>query len=88
MENQEEKQTSLDYFFKVTKNNAINLGRLIEMYVHAKKIYNMEIEEAKKESFEEAKKIYAEEIQKAFEKGHEEGAKYMDGLVRGERFPF
>ena len=88
MENQEEKETSLDYFFRITKNNAINLGRLIEAYVPAKKIYDMEIEEAKKDALNEAKKMYAEEIIKAFEKGHEEGAKYMDGLVRGERFPF
>jgi hypothetical protein len=51
MENQEEKETSIDYFFRITKNNAINLGRLIEGYIPAKKIYDMEIEEAKKEGW-------------------------------------
>jgi len=76
MENQEEKETSLDYFFRVTKNNAINLGRLIEMYVPAKKIYDMEIEEAKKISFEEAKKMYEMEIEEAFKKGYSRG--YVD----------
>jgi len=69
MENQEEKETSLDYFFRITKNNAINLGRLIEAYVPAKKIYDMEIEEAKKDALNEAKKMYKEEIEKAYIKG-------------------
>ena len=68
MENQE-KETSLEYFFRITKNNAINLGRLIEAYVPAKKIYDMEIEEAKKDALNEAKKMYAEEIEKAYIKG-------------------
>ena len=73
MENQEEKETSIDYFFRITKNNAINLGRLIEAYIPAKKIYDMEIEEAKKEGWK---------------KGYEEGVKYTDGLISDERFPF
>ena len=73
MENQEEKETSIDYFFRITKNNAINLGRLIEAYIPAKKIYDMEIEEAKKEGWK---------------KGYEEGVKYTDGLISEERFPF
>ena len=51
MENKEEKETSIDYFFRITKNNAINLGRLIEAYIPSKKIYDMEIEEAKKEGW-------------------------------------
>ena len=51
MENQIQKETSLYYFFRITKNNAINLGRLIEAYIPAKKIYDMEIEEAKKEGW-------------------------------------
>ena len=47
----------------------------------------------RREAFKEGAKwqeerMYSEEIIKAFEKGHEEGAKYMDGLVRGERYPF
>lgn len=68
MENQE-KETSLEYFFRITKNNAINLGRLIEAYVPAKKIYDMEIEEAKKDALNEAKKMYDKEIEKAYIKG-------------------
>ena len=72
MENQEKKFNSLEYF-----NDKVTD---LELYNSEYKM----IEEA----FEEAKKMYAEEIIKAFEKGHEEGAKYMDGLVRGERFPF
>ena len=88
MENQEEKETSLDYFFRITKNNAINLGRLIEAYVPAKKIYDMEIEEAKKDALNEAKKMHEEEIKKAFEKGYVQGVNYTDGLISDERFPF
>ena len=72
MENQEKQFNSLEYF-----NDKVTD---LELYNSEYKM----IEEA----FEEAKKMYAEEIQKAFEKGHEEGAKYMDGLVRGERYPF
>ena len=63
MENQEEKETSIDYFFRITKNNAINLGRLIEAYIPAKKIYDMEIEEAKKEGW---KKGYEEGCLKGY----------------------
>ena len=73
MENQE-KETSIDYYFRITKNYAFNLGRLIEFYVVAKKLYDMEIDEAKKVSFE---------------KGYEEGVKYTDGLISDEKgFPF
>ena len=72
MENQEKQFNSLEYF-----NDKVTD---LELYNSEYKM----IEDA----FEEAKKMYAEEIQKAFEKGHEEGAKYMDGLVRGEKFPF
>ena len=73
MEDKEKIETSIDYFFRITKNNAINLGRLIEAYIPAKKIYDMEIEEAKKEGWK---------------KGYEEGVKYTDGLISDERFPF
>jgi hypothetical protein len=73
MENQE-KETSIDYYFRITKNYAFNLGRLIEFYVVAKKMYDMEIDEVKKV---------------AFEKGYEEGVKYTDGLISDEKgFPF
>ena len=73
MENQEEKQTSLEYFY--------------DKVLDASEYYNSEYQ-AILDALNEAKKMYDEEIQKAFEKGHEEGAKYMDGLVRGEKFPF
>lgn len=51
MENQEEKETSIDYYFRITKNYAFNLGRLIEFYVVAKKLYDMEIENAYKKGY-------------------------------------
>ena len=73
MENQEEKQTSLEYFY--------------DKVLDASEYYNSEYQDIL-DALNEAKKMYAEEIQKAFEKGHEEGAKYMDKLVRSERFPF
>lgn len=73
MENKEEKQTSLEYFY--------------DKVLDASEYYNSEYQ-AILDALNKAKKMYAEEIQKAFEKGHEEGAKYMDGLVRGEKFPF
>jgi hypothetical protein len=73
MENQEKFETSIDYFYRIVKNNAINLGRTIETYCSASKMYENEIEEVKKV---------------AFEKGYEEGVKYTDGLISDERFPF
>ena len=72
MENKEEKQTSLEYFY--------------DKVLDATEYYNSDYH-AILDALNEAKKMYAEEIQKAFEKGHEEGAKYMDKLVRSERFP-
>jgi hypothetical protein len=51
MENQEEKETSIDYFYRIVKNNAINLGKTIETYCSASKMYENEIEEAKKEGW-------------------------------------
>jgi hypothetical protein len=70
MENQEEKETSLEYFFRITKNNAINLGRLIEAYVDSRKIYDMEIEEAKKEGwkkgYQDAIRINNKQISKTY----------------------
>ena len=51
MENQEESEKSIDYFYKIVKNNAINLGRTIETYCSASKMYENEIEEAKKEGW-------------------------------------
>ena len=74
MENQEEKETSLEYYHDKVLDfiiiNDIQGGFLID-------------------SFYKAKKMYTEEIAKAFEKGFEEGVKYTDGLIRSdERFRF
>jgi len=73
MENQEEKETSLEYYHDKVLDfiiiNDIKAGFLIDI-------------------FYEAKKMYQKEIAKAFEKGYEEGVKYTDGLISDERFPF
>ena len=73
MENQEEKETSLEYYHdKVLHFIIINDtegGFLID-------------------SFYKAKKMYEEEIAKAFEKGYVQGVNYTDGLINEERFPF
>lgn len=73
MQNQEEKETSLEYYHDKVLDfiiiNDIQGGFLID-------------------SFYKAKKMYDEEIVKAFEKGYEEGVKYTDGLISDERFPF
>lgn len=57
MEDKEKIETSIDYFLRITKNNAINLGRLIEAYIPAKKIYDMEIEKAYADGF-----LYGREV--------------------------
>jgi hypothetical protein len=74
MENQEEKETSLEYYESkvslfIIQNRSIDTGFLID-------------------ALNDAKKMYAEEIAKAFEKGYEEGVKYTDGLISDEKFPF
>jgi len=51
MENQEEKQTSIDFFYRIVKNNTINLAATIQTYCSASKMYENEIEEAKKEGW-------------------------------------
>ncbi len=73
MENQEEKETSIEYFY--------------DKVLDASEYYNSEYNDIL-DAFNEAKKMYAEEIAKAFEKGYEEGVKYTDGLISDERFPF
>jgi flagellar biosynthesis/type III secretory pathway protein FliH len=73
MENQEEKETSLEYFY--------------DKVLDASQFYESEYQ-AISDALNEAKKMYAEEIAKAFEKGYEEGVKYTDGLISDERFPF
>jgi flagellar biosynthesis/type III secretory pathway protein FliH len=73
MENQEEKETSLEYFY--------------DKVLDASEFYESEYQ-AIVDALNEAKKMYAEEIEKAFEKGYEEGVKYTDGLISDERFPF
>lgn len=73
MENQEEKETSLEYYHDKVLHfiiiNDIEGGFLID-------------------SFYKAKKMYEEEIAKAFEKGYVQGVNYTDGLISDERFPF
>ena len=74
MENQEEKETSIEYFYE----------RVLESINYSSDEYY-----AITEALNEAKKTYDEEIIKAFEKGFEEGVKYTDGLIRSdERFRF
>ena len=73
MENQEEKETSIEYFY--------------DKVLDASEFYESEYQ-AIVDALNEAKKMYAEEIVKAFEKGYEEGVKYTDGLISDERFPF
>lgn len=73
MENQEEKETSIEYFY--------------DKVLDASEFYESDYQ-AIVDALNEAKKMYAEEIEKAFEKGYEEGVKYTDGLISDERFPF
>ena len=59
MENQEEKETSLEYFY--------------DKVLDASEFYESEYK-AIIDALNEAKKMYAEEIEKAFEKGYIQGA--------------
>ena len=73
MENQEEKETSLEYFYdKVLEDLEYHSCEYIDI----------------SDALHEAKKMYAEEIANAFIKGYEEGVNYTDGLISDERFPF
>jgi ribonuclease I len=60
MENQEEKETSLEYFY--------------DKVLDASEFYESEYQ-AIVDAFNEAKKMYQEEIEKAFEKGCSKGYK-------------
>ena len=73
MENQEQEETSLQYFY--------------DKVLDASEFYESEYKDIL-DALNEAKKMYKEEIAKAFEKGYEEGVKYTDGLISDERFPF
>ncbi len=73
MENQEEKETSIEYFY--------------DKVLDASEFYESEYQ-AILDALNEAKKMYDEEIAKAFEKGYIEGVNYTDGLISDERFPF
>jgi hypothetical protein len=70
MENQEKFETSIDYFYRIVKNNAINLGRTIETYCSASKMYENEIKEAKKEGwkkgYQDAIRINNKQIAKTY----------------------
>lgn len=46
MINKEKKETSLEYFYRRTRNNIINLDYQIESLEHAIKLYEEEIEKA------------------------------------------
>ena len=72
MENQEEKETSLEYFY--------------DKVLDASEFYEREYQ-AIVDALNEAKKMYAKEIAKAFEKGYEKGV-YTDGLIKDEKLPF
>ena len=73
MENQEEKETSIEYFY--------------DKVLDASEFYESEYQSIV-DALNEAKKMYAEEIAKAFEKGYIQGVNYTDGLINEERFPF
>ena len=74
MENQEEKETSLEYFY--------------DKVLDASEFYESEYK-AIVDALNEAKKMYAEEIAKTFEKGYEEGVQYVSKFNRKENgFPF
>lgn len=73
MENQEKKESSLEYFYE----------RVLESFE-----YNTDEYYAINDALNEAKKMYELELMKAFEKGYIEGCNYTDGLIRGDKFPF
>ena len=73
MTEQEQKDTSLEYFYQ---RIIINFEFNSDTYISIQSALN------------EANKMYAEEIANAFIKGYEEGVKYTDGLISEERFPF
>ena len=73
MEEQLEKETSLEYFY--------------DKVLDATELYNSEYK-AIEDALNEAKKMYNNEIQNAYKKGYEEGVKYTDKFISNERFPF
>jgi hypothetical protein len=73
MENQEEKETSLDYLLKSL--DAIMLIPMNNWHTTS-------------EIIKKVRRKYENEIKESFEKGYEEGVKYTDGLISDERFPF
>ena len=73
MTEQEQKDTSLEYFYqRIIINFEFNSDTYISIH----------------SALNEANKMYAEEIANAFIKGYEEGVNYTDGLISDERFPF
>jgi hypothetical protein len=62
MENQEEEETSLEYFYRIVKNNVLD----------ASEFYEIEYKDIL-DALNEAKKMYAEEIENAFKKGYSRG---------------
>ena len=74
MENQEQKQTSVEYLLDIMDN-------LLGDKIHYDFFIFTQI-------CVEAREKYEKEIKESFEKGYEEGVKYTDGLIKDERFPF
>ena len=74
MNEQEQKLTSVEYLLDVIDNL---LGDKIPYDVF---IYSQICVEAREK--------YNNELKVSYEKGYEEGVKYIDGLIKKERFPF
>jgi|APGre2960657404_1045060.scaffolds.fasta_scaffold25055_5 hypothetical protein len=56
MENEEKKETSLEYFYRRTRNNAINLDYQHKSLKYSIKMYEQEIEKAYNEGWMQAAK--------------------------------
>lgn len=74
MENQEQKQTSVEYLLAI-----------LDDLLGDKIFWDFSIY---KQICISAREKYDNEIKEAFEKGYKEGVKYTDGLISDERFPF
>jgi hypothetical protein len=77
MESQEEKETSLKYFYE----------RVLESFNYSSDEYAA-ITEALNEAWEKYEEEGIEIYKEGYKKGYEEGVKYTDGLISDERFPF
>ena len=88
MNEQEEKKTSLEYFYdKIT-----SFEYFYDKVLNASDFYQLEYK-AFVDSLNEAKIMYEQEIEEAkkvaFEKGFDEGVKHINQLIMSdEKFPF